>query len=97
ILGVDALGQADGEAEVVLLLGEYREGDRGPGEEWIFFDDRSGRSRIYAAMRWKSENLCLCDARLACGTSSTSVRQKGFRSAHLRSFARDSDLPTEFD
>ena len=31
----------------------------GPIEEWIFFDHPSGRSRIYAAMRWKAENLNL--------------------------------------
>jgi STE24 endopeptidase len=28
-------------------------------EEWIFFDHPSGRNRIYAAMRWKAENLKL--------------------------------------
>jgi STE24 endopeptidase len=31
----------------------------GPIEEWIFFDHPSGRNRIYAAMRWKAENLQL--------------------------------------
>jgi STE24 endopeptidase len=31
----------------------------GPIEEWVFFDHPSGRSRIYAAMRWKAENLKL--------------------------------------
>jgi STE24 endopeptidase len=31
----------------------------GPLEELIFFDHPSGRNRIYAAMRWKAENLRL--------------------------------------
>jgi hypothetical protein len=31
----------------------------GPLEEFIFFDHPSGRNRIYAAMRWKAENLPL--------------------------------------
>jgi hypothetical protein len=35
-------------------------------EETIFFDHPSGRTRIYAAMRWKSANLCLFDAKLGC-------------------------------
>ena len=29
----------------------------GPFEELLFFDHPSGRNRIYAAMRWKAENL----------------------------------------
>jgi STE24 endopeptidase len=70
IFGLNASRQPDGEAEVDLLLGEYRKLDPGPVEEWIFFDHPSGRSRIYAAMRWKAENLCLFDARLACETGS---------------------------
>jgi STE24 endopeptidase len=66
IFGLNASRQPDGEAEVDLLLGEYRKLDPGPVEEWIFFDHPSGRSRIYAAMRWKAENLCLFDERLGC-------------------------------
>ena len=27
--------------------------------EWMFFDHPSGRDHIYAAMRWKAENLKL--------------------------------------
>jgi STE24 endopeptidase len=64
--GINAARQPDGEAEVDLLLGEYRKMDPGPLEEMIFFDHPSGRTRIYAAMRWKAENLCLFDAALAC-------------------------------
>jgi len=55
--GLNAARQPDGEAEADLLLGEYRKLDPGPVEEWIFFDHPSGRTRIYAAMRWKAENL----------------------------------------
>jgi STE24 endopeptidase len=64
--GINAARQPDGEAEVDLLLGEYRKMDPGPLEETIFFDHPSGRTRIYAAMRWKAENLCLFDSALAC-------------------------------
>ena len=66
IFGLDAAAQPDGEAEVDLLLGEYRKLDPGPVEEWIFFDHPSGRTRIYAAMRWKAEHLCLFDQKLSC-------------------------------
>ncbi len=64
--GLNAARQPDGEAEADVLLGEYRKMDPGPLEEMIFFDHPSGRTRIYAAMRWKAENLCLFDAKLAC-------------------------------
>jgi len=63
---LNAARQPDGEAEVDLLLGEYRKMDPSPLEEMIFFDHPSGRTRIYAAMRWKAENLCFFDATLAC-------------------------------
>lgn len=66
LYGLNAARQPDGEAEVDLLLGEYRKMDPSPLEEIIFFDHPSGRTRIYAAMRWKAENLCLFDAALAC-------------------------------
>ncbi len=57
IFGLNAARQPDGEAEVDLLLGEYRKLSPSPLEEFIFFDHPSGRTRIYAAMRWKAENL----------------------------------------
>src|SRR5471030_3288551 len=57
MFGLNAARQPDGEAEADLLLGEYRKLDPGPIEEWIFFDHPSGRTRIFAAMRWKAENL----------------------------------------
>jgi STE24 endopeptidase len=66
IFGLNAARQPDGEAEVDLLLGEYRKLDPKPLEEFLFFDHPSGRTRIYAAMRWKAENLCLFDSSLPC-------------------------------
>lgn len=55
--GLNASRQPDGFAQAAIHLGEYRKMSPGPIEEWIFFDHPSGRSRIYAAMRWKAENL----------------------------------------
>jgi STE24 endopeptidase len=77
IYGLNAARQPDGEAEVDLLLGEYRKLDPTPLEEYIFFDHPSGRTRIYAAMRWKAENLCLSDPGLQCANAPESI----FRSA----------------
>jgi len=55
--GLNAARQPDGEANVDLMLGEYRKLDPGPVEEFLFYDHPSGRTRITAAMRWKAENL----------------------------------------
>jgi STE24 endopeptidase len=55
--GLNTGNQPDGEAEVDLKLGDYRKLDPGPIEEIIFFDHPSGRTRIFAAMRWKAEHL----------------------------------------
>jgi STE24 endopeptidase len=57
--GLNASRQPDGFAQTAIHLGEYRKMDPGPVEEWIFFDHPSGRNRIFAAMRWKKENLGL--------------------------------------
>ncbi len=57
--GLNASRQPDGEAQADIHLGEYRKMNPGPIEEFIFFDHPSGRNRIYAAMRWKAENLQL--------------------------------------
>jgi STE24 endopeptidase len=73
LYGLNAVRQPDGEAEVDLLLGEYRKMDPSPWEEMIFFDHPSGRTRIYAAMQWKAENLCLFDAALPCTNRPPSV------------------------
>jgi STE24 endopeptidase len=54
--GLNAARQPDGEANVDMLLGEYRKLDPSPMEEFIFFDHPSGRTRITAAMRWKAEH-----------------------------------------
>jgi len=57
--GLNASRQPDGFAQAAIHLGEYRKMNPGPMEEYIFFDHPSGRNRIYAAMRWKAENLAL--------------------------------------
>ncbi len=59
MFGLNASRQPDGMAQAAIHLGEYRKMNPGPVEEWIFFDHPSGRNRIYAAMRWKAENLKL--------------------------------------
>ena len=57
--GLNTSRQPDGFAQAAIHLGEYRKMSPGPLEEWVFFDHPSGRNRIYAAMRWKAENLKL--------------------------------------
>jgi Zn-dependent protease with chaperone function len=57
--GLNVSRKPDGFAQAAIHLGEYRKMSPGPIEEWIFFDHPSGRNRIYAAMRWKAENLAL--------------------------------------
>ncbi len=57
--GLNTSRQPDGFAQAAIHLGEYRKMNPGPVEEFIFFDHPSGRNRIYAAMRWKAENLKL--------------------------------------
>jgi len=57
--GLNTSRQPDGFAQGAIHLGEYRKMRPGPVEEWIFFDHPSGHNRIYAAMRWKAENLKL--------------------------------------
>jgi STE24 endopeptidase len=59
MFGLNTSRQPDGFAQAAIHLGEYRKMNPGPIEEWIFFDHPSGRNRIYAAMRWKAENLKL--------------------------------------
>lgn len=57
--GLNASRQPDGFAQAAIHLGEYRKMRPGPVEEFVFFDHPSGYNRIYAAMRWKAENLQL--------------------------------------
>ena len=59
LFGLNASRQPDGEAQAEIHLAEYRKMEPGPVEEWIFYDHPSGRTRIFAAMRWKAENLQL--------------------------------------
>jgi STE24 endopeptidase len=54
--GLNSARQPDGEANVDLLLGEYRKMSPGPVEEFLFYDHPSGRTRITAAMLWKAEH-----------------------------------------
>ncbi len=74
IFGLNTSRQPDGEAEADLLLGEYRKLDPSRVEEFVFYDHPSGRTRLYAAMRWKAENLCLFDAALKCTDPPPSIR-----------------------
>jgi Zn-dependent protease with chaperone function len=77
--GLNTSRQPDGFAQAAIHLGEYRKMSPGPVEEWIFFDHPSGHNRIYAAMRWKAENLKLftppCAEELAT-TPLTSAEKK---------------------
>jgi len=57
IFGLNAAREPDGFAEAIFKLSEYRKLEPGAVEEFIFFDHPSGYSRIYAAMRWKAENI----------------------------------------
>ena len=57
VFGLNVARQPDGMAQVSLQVSDYRKMSPGPLEEWLFYDHPSGRSRIYAAMRWKAENL----------------------------------------
>jgi STE24 endopeptidase len=57
MFGLNAARQPDAEATVDLKLADYRKLDPGPIEEFLFYDHPSGRTRIYAAMRWKAEHL----------------------------------------
>jgi STE24 endopeptidase len=56
IFGLNAAAKPDGFAQTALKLSEYRKLDPGPLEELFFYDHPSGRTRIFAAMRWKAEH-----------------------------------------
>ncbi|HTO96317.1 MAG TPA: M48 family metallopeptidase [Myxococcales bacterium] len=56
LFGLNAARQPDGFAQTALKLSEYRKLEPGPLEEVIFYDHPSGRTRIFAAMRWKAEH-----------------------------------------
>ena len=69
LYGINAAREPDGEAQVDVMLGEYRKLDPSPLEEFLFYDHPSGRTRIYAAMRWKAQNQCLAEPVSGCGNS----------------------------
>jgi STE24 endopeptidase len=71
--GLNTSRQPDGFAQAAIHLGEYRKMNPGPVEEFVFFDHPSGRNRIYAAMRWKAENLKLFTPQQAAENSTTSA------------------------
>jgi STE24 endopeptidase len=60
MFGLNASRQPDGFAEVALKLSDYRKLDPGKLEEIVFYDHPSGRTRIFAAMRWKAEHRDDC-------------------------------------
>ncbi len=55
--GINAARKPDAFATSVLKLANYRKLDPAPGEEAIFYDHPSGRTRIWELMRWKAEHL----------------------------------------
>jgi STE24 endopeptidase len=56
IFGLNAAAQPDGFAQAALDLSEYRKMEPGRLEEILLYDHPSGRTRIFAAMRWKAEH-----------------------------------------
>ena len=57
MFGLNASREPDGFAEAIFKLGEYRKLEPGAFEEFMFFDHPSGYNRIFAAMRWKAEQV----------------------------------------
>ena len=56
LFGLNASREPDGFAEAIFKLAQYRKLEPGAIEEMLLFDHPGGRSRIFAAMRWKAEN-----------------------------------------
>ncbi|HVP39932.1 MAG TPA: M48 family metallopeptidase [Candidatus Saccharimonadales bacterium] len=54
--GLDAARAPEAMATVFLKLGEYRDLDPTPLEEWLFYDHPCGRSRILHAMEWRAQH-----------------------------------------
>jgi len=57
LYGLNASREPDGFAEAIFKLAEYRKLEPGRLEELIFYHHPSGYNRIFAAMRWKAEQL----------------------------------------
>jgi STE24 endopeptidase len=55
--GLNVAREPDGFASVAMKLSEYRKISPGRWEEIIFYDHPSGKTRVFNAMKWKSENL----------------------------------------
>ena len=67
--GLNGAQQPDGEANVDVMLGEYRKLDPGPIEEFVFYDHPSGYARIRRSMTWKAEHLDEMAAREAAAST----------------------------
>jgi STE24 endopeptidase len=57
LFGVNAVRRPDAFASVTLKRSAYRKLDPSPLEEFLFYDEPSGRSRIREMMRWKAGHL----------------------------------------
>ena len=57
LYGLNASREPDGFAEAIFKLAEYRKLEPGRLEELVFYHHPSGYNRIFAAMRWKAEQL----------------------------------------
>lgn len=57
MFGLNTAREPDGFASCAMKLSEYRKINPGKWEEIIFFDHPSGKTRVWSAMKWKSENL----------------------------------------
>jgi STE24 endopeptidase len=57
LFGVNAVRKPDAFATVTLKRSAYSKLDPGPLEEFLFYNEPSGRSRIWEMMRWKAGHL----------------------------------------
>jgi STE24 endopeptidase len=86
LFGINASGQPDGEAQVDLMLGEYRKLDPSPLEEALFYDHPSGHSRILMAMKWKAEHLAEAEANAR--RAADDDRRRGFSPESAEKWAK---------
>ena len=87
LFGINASGQPDGEAQVDLMLGEYRKLDPSPLEEMLFYDHPSGHSRILMAMKWKAEHLAEAEANAR--RAADDDRRRGFSPESAEKWAKE--------
>jgi len=57
LFGLNLARKPDAFATAILKLSTYRKLDPSSLEEFVFYDHPSGRTRIFTAMRWKSEQM----------------------------------------